>query len=131
MRWHRYIYPSNAPYYTYPPPHYFPYPRYEVWPHRVYPPVNPSTFTSSALQMHQLMLKADHLIQKLANSKSFAKQVMDAAQKNENQKVKQLLKSTGLDAEMETDYNPDGLTIKLQSDVNNIDCCHLRIALKW
>ncbi|MGI8315083.1 hypothetical protein [Halobacillus mangrovi] len=88
-------------------------------------------FKKSATEMHDLMLKADSLMQKLGSSESFAKEVMNAAQQNQQQKVKQLLKSTGLEAEMETNYNPDSLTIKLQSDVNNIDCCHLTIVLRW
>ncbi|KHE69274.1 hypothetical protein LD39_13115 [Halobacillus sp. BBL2006] len=98
---------------------------------RPYPPVDPGIFTSSATEMHQLMKKADALMQKLANSSSFAKDVMDAAQNNEKQKVNQLLKSTGLDSGMKTSYNPDGLKIILTSEVNNMDCCHLTISLKW
>jgi hypothetical protein len=131
MHWNTYGYPVQSPYYMIPIRFYHPYQIQEGWQTRPYPPVNPSMFTSSATEMHQLMKKADALVQKLANTSSFAKDVMDAAQNNEKQKVNQLLKSTGLDSGMKTTYTPDGLKIILTSEVNNIDCCHLTISLKW
>lgn len=88
-------------------------------------------FSESAVAFKQLITGATVILDKLAGSKDFAHNVMDAAQKNETDKVDQLIKSTGVTKAFQIKYNPDGINILLVSQVENIDCCKLTMALRW
>ncbi|WP_339147563.1 MULTISPECIES: hypothetical protein [unclassified Sutcliffiella] len=129
-----YYYPS-----TYYQPVYYPrnvyFPMYSpILPRsyvRVYPPVDPTLFTESAESMQQLMKEASIILQKLADSKEFASEVMSAAQEGNKEKVSQLLESTGVHSGVEVGFNPDGINLNMTSEVEGKDCCHLTITLKW
>jgi hypothetical protein len=126
-------------YYQYPHPKY--YARnvyYPVYNHyfpsyysRPYPHVDPTVFTESAGAMQNLMKEASIILQKLSESKEFAAEVMGAAQEGKMEKVEQLLKTTGVHARVAVDYTPDGINLKMASDVDGSDCCHLTIGLRW
>jgi hypothetical protein len=81
--------------------------------------------------MQQLMKEASNILQKLADSKEFASEVMSAAQEGNKEKVSQLLESTGVHSGVEVGFNPDGINLNMTSEVEGKDCCHLTITLKW
>ncbi|MCG1021794.1 hypothetical protein [Sutcliffiella horikoshii] len=98
---------------------------------RVYPEVDATLFTESAESMQQLMKEASIILQKLAESKEFASEVMSAAQEGNKEKVAQLLESTGVHSGVEVGFNPDGINLNMTSEVEGKDCCHLTITLRW
>lgn len=123
--YHRPVYyPTNVYFPVYTP--IIPRPRV-----RVYPEVDATLFTESAESMQQLMKEASIILQKLAESKEFASEVMSAAQEGNKEKVAQLLESTGVHSGVEVGFNPDGINLNMTSEVEGKDCCHLTITLRW
>ncbi|MFG6120162.1 hypothetical protein [Thalassobacillus sp. B23F22_16] len=124
------IYYPYAPYYQ-AGYGYFPYipRRYPEEP--AYPPVDSTMFSDSAAAMEKLLDEASLVLHRLAESETFAHDVMEAAQVNDMEKVDALLKSTGIHSGVETKVNPDGINLQLSSAVEGIECCHLTIALRW
>ncbi|MFD2637957.1 hypothetical protein [Piscibacillus salipiscarius] len=96
-----------------------------------YPDVDPTVFKESAEAFRDLLNDASGILQKLSESEDFAHQVMDAAQKNDIDRVRELLESTGIHNNVEVDYNPDGITLIMQANVEGADCCHLTMDLRW
>ncbi|WP_051353294.1 hypothetical protein [Thalassobacillus devorans] len=124
------IYYPYTPYYQ-AGHEYYPYMprRYPEKP--AYPPVDSSLFSDSAAAMEKLLDQASLVLRRLAESKTFAHDVMQAAQVNDMKKVDALLKSTGIHSGVQTKVNPDGINLQLTSEVEGVDCCHLTIALRW
>src|SRR5699024_328555 len=83
-----------------------------------YPEVDPSIFHQSDESLSSLMDDGKTLLAKLNESESFATEVMDAAQKGDKEKVKQLIESTGIQGAVKTSFNPDSITITLHSNDN-------------
>jgi hypothetical protein len=81
--------------------------------------------------MQILMKEANVVLNKLAESKPFAKKIMYAAQHSNIKEVEMLIQSTGIKSKVDTSFNPDGINLKLSSKVGSMDCCHLTIALRW
>lgn len=100
-------------------------------PFRQLPQVNPSTFMSSAQNMRIIMKDASTLLNKMANSREFSYSLMSAAQESNQQKVDNLVKSAGIQTSPKVTYNPDGLKLSFTTQVNNVDCCHLTLDLRW
>jgi hypothetical protein len=130
---HKY-YPSrpmmiNYPqiYYPYRPSNYWSvnYDRPEL------PGVDPTIFNESAIAFQGLMREASKIINKVADSKKFATDLMAAAQQSNQSKVNQLIDTTGVNATINTSFNPDGLKITLTTDVHGSDCCQLTMVLRW
>ncbi|SES64699.1 hypothetical protein SAMN05421676_10154 [Salinibacillus kushneri] len=96
-----------------------------------FPEVDTDLFTESAQTFQVLMQDAEKIIEKIANSKDFAFHVMDAAQKSEHDKVKNLINSLDISHQAEVDYNPDNIRITLLAQTQNMDCCKLIMALHW
>ncbi|MTW86145.1 hypothetical protein F3157_10800 [Virgibacillus dakarensis] len=96
-----------------------------------YPEADPTLFHESAGAFKQLMKVGTVLLNKLTASKEFAQQVMDAAQRGDKEKVKQLIQSTGIKEKVDVDYNPDGITFNMFSKVEKVDCCKLAMSLRW
>lgn len=94
-----------------------------------YPPVDPNRLFDSANQSQKLMDDANKLIQRFATSKDFCTQVMDAAQRNKQDEVQRLIKSSGVSSDVNMYFNPDGLRLEFKSA--DIECCQLLIALRW
>ncbi|SHF93277.1 hypothetical protein [Ornithinibacillus halophilus] len=133
-------------YYPYYFPNYYPnvyytYPVYSV-PYysnstliqtnvRPYPEVDPTFFHDSSSAFKQLMQDASHILDSLSSSEELAYQVMDAAQKNQTEKVEELIKSTGVQGEVEVEYNPDGINLTMISNVEGTECCKLTMAIRW
>jgi hypothetical protein len=117
-------YPSRQVQYT-------PYKPYDQRPWRQFPDVDPTFFEQSAKSMQMLMKDASLVLNRLADSKTFASKVMSAAQQSNKNEVDKLIKSTGIKSKVETTFNPDGIHLKLSSTVGTAECCHLTIALRW
>ncbi|WP_188455524.1 hypothetical protein [Virgibacillus oceani] len=96
-----------------------------------FPDVNPNFFHESAGAFRQLLNDAAIILNKLADSREFAYKVMDAAQKNELDKVEELIRSTGIKGDIEVNYNPDGINLKMGSKIEDTECCKLDMAIRW
>ncbi|SEQ51890.1 hypothetical protein [Piscibacillus halophilus] len=121
----------NNPYYNYP--WHDIYRTYHTghFPRQEYPEVDPSLFKESAEAFREILYDASGILQRLSESEDFAFQVMDAAQKDDVERVRQLLESTGIHNKVEVDYNPDGIKMTMQTEVEGADCCHLTMDLRW
>ncbi|WP_101843549.1 hypothetical protein [Halobacillus sp. Marseille-P3879] len=106
---------------------YYPY----CWPVRLYGEADPSILTQSANESRQLMKDASKVLDKLAESEEFDAQLMDAAQQSNDEEVKRLIHSIGVNSEVEVHYNPDGLRIEFRTSIEDVNCCKLHIALRW
>lgn len=124
---------SYIPYY-YAPAYeiqpYFPYYNAPV-PRQTYPNVDATLFNQSAIAMQKLIREASIILDKLADSKTFAHSLMSAAQESKTKEVEHLIKSTGIKSKVDTSYNPDGINLKLSSKTGGTDCCKLTIGLRW
>lgn len=117
-------------YFSYPAQQYFYQPSQQYY-RQQYPDVDPTLFNESAVSMQNLMKEASLVLNQLAESKSFAKKVMTAAQKSDIEELERLIKSTGIKSKVDTSVNPDGINLKLISKIHGADCCNLTIALRW
>lgn len=97
----------------------------------VYPPVNSDYFNESAKSSRKLLSEASLLLNHLATSKEFGNKVMTAAQRSDTAEVTRLIRSLGITTNVVIRYNPDGFHIEFVSQVKNIDCCRLTVALRW
>lgn len=93
--------------------------------------VDVTVFNESAQAFKQLMHDASIILNRLADSKQFAAQVMGAAQKSNTEEVNRLIQSTGIQSNIEVSYNPDGIHLKLWSEVKGTECCKLDMAIRW
>lgn len=98
---------------------------------RQYPDVDSTLLEQSAKSMRNIMKEASIVLNKLADSKSFANKVMYAAQHSDMTEVERLIQSTGITSKVKTTFNPDGIMLKLSSSIENVECCHLTISLRW
>ncbi|KAA0550212.1 hypothetical protein FZW96_02420 [Bacillus sp. BGMRC 2118] len=98
---------------------------------REYPPVDSTKFSESATTFRGLMKDASKVLDRLADSKAFAHDVMSAAQLSNTVKVEQLIESTGLNSKVTPTFNPDGLTMVFHDQVEQTDCCKLTMTLRW
>lgn len=94
-------------------------------------PVDPTLFNQSAIAMQKLFREASIVLNRLADSKTFAFNLMTAAQESKTDEVDRLIKSTGITSNVTTTYNPDGINLVLSSKVGETECCKLTIALRW
>lgn len=126
--WKANFFPPSNNYvpYVQQPTYFVPYPI-----QRQLPPVNPSTFMTSAKHMRIIMKDASILLDKMSDSRKFSLDLMSAAQNSDQEKVKQLLKDTGVQSMPKVSYTPDGLKLVFSSFVEEVDCCHLSLSLRW
>lgn len=108
-----------------------PYHTAPYWNARQYPPVNPDLFYQSANETKRLMIDAGKVLDKLANSKEFGAELMNAAQLSDSGKVKELINTLEIDSDVEVDYNPDNLRLEFRSQLEGTECCRLLLALRW
>jgi hypothetical protein len=96
-----------------------------------FPDVDTTLFNQSAVTFRQLIRDASTVLDRLADSKDFAHEVMSAAQISNTAKVEELIQSTGIKSKVEPSFNPDGLTMVFQAKVEDTDCCKLTMTLRW
>ncbi|WP_257352034.1 hypothetical protein [Pseudalkalibacillus decolorationis] len=70
------------------------------------------------------------LLQKIASNIEFARQLKKSAELNQNQKVDQLIQSTGVQSDFESKITPDGIKIVFQPDSTDA-CFNLTLSLCW
>lgn len=102
-----------------------------MYPKRQFPEVNISLFVESAKMTKILLLDVAKLLDKIEQSPSFSKSLMDAAQRSDMQRVKQLINEIGLKSAPEIDFNPDGLRLSFSGKAADIDCCRVNLVLRW
>ncbi|WP_100011170.1 hypothetical protein [Lentibacillus sediminis] len=117
--------------YFYHPGWCMPYHIGPYWNTRQYPPVNPDLFYQSANETKRLMSDAGKVLDKLANSKEFDAELMNAAQVSDTEKVKELIDSVEIDSDVHIDFNPDNLRLEFRSQLEGTECCRLLLALRW
>lgn len=77
------------------------------------------------------MKEASLVLNKLADSKEFDKQLMTAAQASQTEEVKRLIQSIGITSDVDVSYTPDGIRMEFSSEHQGYECCQLQIALRW
>ncbi|MCJ7839436.1 hypothetical protein MUB24_00650 [Lederbergia sp. NSJ-179] len=98
---------------------------------RQYPAIKTEKLHQSAQKIQALMSQASLLVNKIHSSSTFAHELMDAAQKSNEKKVNELIRSTGLSIPFKSRFNPDGIVFELTNSENGKGCCTLHIALQW
>jgi hypothetical protein len=98
---------------------------------REFPEVDATLFNKSAITFRQLIKDASSVLDRLADSKHFAEQVMSAAQISDTSKVEELIESTGIKSKVEPTFNPDGITMVFHEKVEESDCCKLTLTIRW
>ncbi len=116
----------HTPYVTY---NYWQYPNYR-YPYRPNN-VDVTIFSESLGAYRQLLKDASNVLDHLADSKSFAAQVMGAAQVSNQKEVDRLIKSIGVKSDFEVSYNPDGIHLKFWAQAKGSECCKLDMAIRW
>ncbi|NCU18397.1 hypothetical protein [Pallidibacillus pasinlerensis] len=136
--------------------HHFPYPNYGyypytwempyqyVWPYTNYyspynfypgrqnfPPVDTAGFEKSARQFQALTKEVTLFINHIISSTEFAYAVMDAAQKSDQAKVEQLIKSTGISIKYTVRFTPSAIQIEFNNSTEEISCCSMLVGLRW
>jgi uncharacterized protein YicC (UPF0701 family) len=101
------------------------------YPIRQYPEIDPNLLYQSANESKKLMKEASIVLNKLSESKEFDAELMYAAQASDIEEVRRLIHSIGVTSQVDVQYNPDGLRLEFTSQVANMDCCRLFIALRW
>ncbi|WP_066056033.1 hypothetical protein [Robertmurraya korlensis] len=126
-------YPHYSPYYTTgtrQTPFYYHY--YQpIYGQRPFQEVNPQLFMTSAKYMQSLMKDASVLLERMADSKEFAKQLMTNAQESKQKLVEDQIKQTGIGNIPVVSYTPDGLKLVFSKDLDSINCCNLTLTVRW
>ncbi|WP_164220045.1 hypothetical protein [Virgibacillus sp. YIM 98842] len=118
-----YFYPHYYPLYSYP----------NCFSVRQFPPVDPDMFYESANEMKNLINDASEILDRLATSKDFAKQLMLAAQESDMEEVTRLIHTANIVSDLDVNYNPESLRLdfKKKTEENEIECCRLLVTLRW
>lgn len=77
------------------------------------------------------MQQASLLINRIVNSQRFAYQLMDGAQKSNQRRVEQLIKSTGITIKYIVRFTPTALQIELDNSKEGMNCCQMLVGLRW
>lgn len=96
-----------------------------------FPPVNTKRLHSSAERFQKIMEEAGLLIDKLVSTPAFAKELMDAAQQSNQEKVDALITSAGITIKVKTIYNPTGIQFEFDHSEGGAGCCKLNMNLLW
>ncbi|MEK5038522.1 hypothetical protein [Sporosarcina sp. FSL K6-3457] len=96
-----------------------------------FPPVDTHRLHASAEKMLEVIKQSQLLIKHIADSPGFAHDLMDAAQLSNQQKVDELIQSTGITSKVTTTFSPSGIHVELDNAETAGECCKLHIALRW
>ncbi|UCZ53957.1 hypothetical protein LGQ02_04010 [Bacillus shivajii] len=114
-------------YYYYPYYCYYPYYRSNS-----YPPVDIDIFQQSIQEFQQLMEDGSLVLNNLRESPDKMEQLMEAAQAGQDEKVNEVIMSTGVETVVDTSYTPTSVTFTLRTDENvGPRCCTLTMNLVW
>ncbi|MBM4760982.1 hypothetical protein [Bacillus sp. B15-48] len=98
--------------------------------YRQYPPVDETTFIQSVETIQIIARDASTILNKLSD-RTFAHQLMTAAQQGNQNEVNRLMNSIGISSQVNTSFTPTGIELKLQNSTANGQCCTLTMFLKW
>lgn len=119
----------HSPYVMY---NYWQFPNYQYpYPLRNKNDVDVTIFSESLASYRQLLKDASNVLNHLANSKSFAAQVMGAAEVSNQKEVDRLIKSLGIKSNFQVTYNPDGIHLRFWTKAQGTECCKLDMAIRW
>lgn len=96
-----------------------------------FPPIDIKRLHSSAENFRKIMREAHLLIDKIVSTPSFASELMDAAQLSNQQKVENLILSTGVSVKIKATFSPTGILIGFDNSEVEAGCCKLNISLPW
>ena len=96
-----------------------------------FPPVDTKLFNKSAQKYQELMKQTGLFVDKVATSHQFANNLMEAAQLSNKEKVNELILSTGITIKVETHFTPTGIILVFDNAETEVDCCNLRMVLRW
>jgi hypothetical protein len=95
---------------------------------RPFPEVDPSKFNEAGLDCQRLMAGSIPFVEKIGNSKEFAKQLISAAQESKHEEVDRLIKEAGVPGKVQTKFNPDGILLEIS---NNDEQCGIVLRMNW
>ena len=96
-----------------------------------YPPVDPTKLTQSAVESLEMSRQLSLLLQKIRDSRTFAIQLMDAAQRSNQLEVNRLIRTAGVNKTFTIKYNPQGFHLVMSNEEEVNPCCRVEIALNW
>ena len=96
-----------------------------------YPEVDTQHLNVSVKRFQEIMEQADLLISKMAEDNEFAGELMRAAQRSDENRVHELIESTGVTIKTATTYTPTGIRILFDNSEVGGGCCDLLVALRW
>ena len=117
--------------YVWPYTNYFYSPMYSAYRENYFPPVDTEGFEKSARRFQALMKEVTLFINRVISSTEFAYAVMDAAQKSDQAKVEQLIKSTGISIKYTVWFTPSSIQIEFNNSTEEISCCSMLVGLRW
>lgn len=95
--------------------------------YRQFPPVDTTTFQQS-LQTYQTLLEDGRIIiDHFVSSEEKMVELMDAAQRSNDEEVDRIIRETGIQTIAETSYTPTGVTFTLRAE----PCCSLTMYMRW
>ncbi|WP_051286976.1 hypothetical protein [Paenibacillus taiwanensis] len=97
----------------------------------LYPSVNTAIFSASAGSSLEMVQQMNKVLQRIHDSKEYAAQVMDAAQRGNEKEVIRLLKSVQISADISVKFTPDGLHMRFSSGPAENYCCNTEVTLRW
>ncbi|WP_227937331.1 hypothetical protein [Alkalihalobacillus deserti] len=95
--------------------------------YRQFPPVDTSKFEQSLQTFKTLLEQGKVVVNSLVSSQDKMFQLMDAAQKSDDEEVDRIIRETGVQTIAETSYTPSGVTFTLRAD----ECCTLKMYIAW
>lgn len=107
------------------------YPQQPLQVQNLFPPVNTERLHVSAASFQVLIREARLLTDKIVSDPGFASDLMNAAQLSDQEKVNQLILSTGITIKTKADFSPTGIRIEFDSSEHGEGCCKLDMRLMW
>ena len=120
-----------------PPPFRYPYfPSHYGFqnynqPPREFPEVDPAVFVESAKVSKPLLTEIVRLLDKIEEPGPFSKRLMDAAQRSNKERVRQLLREAGVKSDPDINFNPDELRLTFLGKIGTTDVSKINIVLRW
>lgn len=99
--------------------------------YRQFPEVDPVVFRQSAKQFNRLIRDANKILTEISTSEPFAKEIMDAAQRSDFDKVKNLILQLGIESNLEVKFSPESLRLILRINEATENCCILNLGIRW
>lgn len=96
-----------------------------------YPPVNPSLFVTSAANSHQLAQQAAKVLERIRQSKELASNIMDAAQRGNDQEVLRIIRGVGATSVLAVKFSPEGIQLIFKTEEESQSCCELVVKMRW